>query len=108
MALAGLAAGAFGAFTQGVWARCAGGLVCATGAGVAVLAGVAVAGVAGWVAVAGGVVACVAGGVGACVAGRWGRASSRFSSPAGVDAGGGRGDAVSDWDALSRGEDPTV
>ncbi|MBO3156479.1 hypothetical protein [Dermatophilus congolensis] len=31
MALAGLAAGAFGAFAQGVWARCAGGVVCATG-----------------------------------------------------------------------------
>ncbi|MBO3212925.1 hypothetical protein GZ176_05975 [Dermatophilus congolensis] len=49
-----------------------------------------------------------AGAFGACVAGGWGRASSRFSSPVGVDGGGGGRDAASDWDALSRGEDPTV
>lgn len=65
-----------------------------------------------WVAVAGGVLLLVAAG-GAVVGGRrWGALGGKYERPTGDDAaqvGGARGERVdSDWDRVTRGDDPSV
>lgn len=82
----------------------------AASTGVAELSGQASATGWGWVSIAGGVV-MLAGAVGVMLAARSGRTTDRFERP----GGGPRGTApapsgagsVDDWDALTRGEDPS-
>ena len=119
VALAGAAAAVFAAFADGAL-RVVGGLLVAA-AGIAagalsVRAGLAASavGVWPWLASALAVLAIVAGVSVVLLSRRWGRSSRRFAAENAPGRGGGRGerpagrDSVSDWDRLSRGDDPTA
>lgn len=114
VALAGAAAAAFAAFADGLLRRLAGVVVAATG-GIAlalvfsVLASGTALGVAPWLGAVCALVGTLAGLGILASAGRWARTSARFAAPGVQDpAARRRTDAVSDWDRISRGDDPTA
>jgi hypothetical protein len=75
--------------------------------GVGVTTGPPAVMVAPWVALAMGVVGVAAGGCALVVSRRWSRPTARHVPEAAGDAAAMDGDPADQWDALSRGEDPT-
>lgn len=116
ISLVGAAASVLVLFTDGIWRRLIGVLVLLAGAGltalvVPVATGGSSVGLQPWAALLMAVIGLLAGLCIAAFSGRWTSVSSRYRAPGGStdhDANSAAGDPARDWDALSRGEDPTL
>ena len=109
VALAGAAAGAFVAFSDGVFRLVGGLLIASAGLACALLStrvGISAqaAGVWPWVSVALSTIAAASGFAVLALSRHWGRSSRRYVA----DAKQSRRDSVSDWDRLTHGDDPTL